>query len=218
MVYNKAFPSHNHFESPLKPRSFQNYTHVSSTLIYFLFTHLWSLCSSALRLPDPGIHSDQWYDKHWHLQHCFWVTNAEFPLSCRHNQIFSMLRFHFVLRKNPISMQRFPALTFLTPTRNQTVLCPDPPCDPSTRTPACCCKGPARSGCNGWAGRAAAAPEARWNTGRFPAQSAPPWAAALSAPWEIRTALERRGHSLQPSNLCRSYWNYFEAPSYSEVT
>lgn len=107
---------------------------------------------------------------------------------------------------------------FFTPTRNQTVLCPDPPCDPSTTTPACCCKGPTRSGRSGWAERGAAAPEVRWNTGPFPAQSAPPWAAALWGLWETRAELERRGHSLQPSNLCRSCWNYFEAPSYSEAT
>lgn len=119
--------------------------------------------------------------QYWHLKLCFWVADAR---------------------------QKLPEWTlYFTPTHSQTVLCPDPPCDPSTMTPACCCRGPARFGRSGQAEREAAAPGVRWNTGPFPARSVPPWAAAPSVPWRTRTAIERRGHNLQPSNLCRSCWN-----------
>lgn len=104
------------------------------------------------------------------------------------------------------SSSRQPSRSF-TPTRSRTVPCPGPPCGPSTMTLACCCKGPARSGRSGWAERGAEAPGVRWNTAPFPAPSAPPWAAAPWALWGTRAELERPGHNLQPSNLCRSSWN-----------
>lgn len=99
---------------------------------------------------------------------------------------------------------------FFTPTRNQTVLCRGPPCDPSTMTPACCCRGPAGCGRSGRAEREAAAPGVRWNTGPFPAPNAPPWAAAPSGPWGTPAELERRGHNLPPSNSCRSCWKIWK--------
>lgn len=93
-----------------------------------------------------------------------------------------------------------------TPAHNQTVLCPVPPCGPSTMTRACCCRGPTRSGCSGRGGRAAAARGGRRSTGPIPARAAPSWAAAPSGPWGTRAEQERRRHSPRPSSLCRSCW------------
>ena len=97
------------------------------------------------------------------------------------------------------------ALIF-TPAHNQTVLCPVPPCGPSTTMKACCCRGPTRSGRSGRGGRAAAARGGRRSKGPIPARAAPSWAAAPSGPWGTRAEQERRHRSPRPSSLSRSCW------------
>ena len=91
-----------------------------------------------------------------------------------------------------------------TPVHNRTALCPVPLYDPSTMTPACCCRGQARCEHSGWEGRAAAARGGRRNTRPFLVRGVPPRAAAQSVPWGTPVESGRTHHSPPPSSLCHS--------------
>lgn len=116
-----------------------------------------------------------------------------------------------LIRSNISDLCLHPSLIFavsllFTPKHNQTALCPALPYDQSMMTLACCCRGPTRSWHSGQQERAAAAPGGQQSTGRFPAQDAPPWAAAPLDLWGTRAEQGRTAHSPPPSSLCHSCW------------
>lgn len=100
------------------------------------------------------------------------------------------------------------AASAVTQWRNQTVLCRDLPCGPSTMTMACCCKDLKWCGHNEPRGRAAAARGGQQNTGLILVLGDPARAAARWGPGDTRAELEKKHHSPWASSLCCSSWKW----------